>query len=145
MKRMYSLFPLSVSWSVSEIYQEISFQPIASIFIYIQYFANAINKMHVCVCVKSLSHAQLFVTLWSVAHQAPLFMELSILEWIDIPFSRGCSKPRDQTQVSHICHCLSHQGSAIIKITNILNIFTFTFNSSSHCLMNMAMQSLIPN
>ena len=24
------------------------------------------------------------------------------LEWVAFPFSRGCSQPRDQTQVSHI-------------------------------------------
>ena len=45
--------------------------------------------MHVCVCVcvKSLSHAQLFVTLWSVAHQAPLFMEFSRQEyWSELTF-----------------------------------------------------------
>ena len=41
-----------------------------------------------------------------------------ILEWVAIPFSRGSSLPRDQTQVSgvscidrQILHQLSHQGS----------------------------------
>ena len=42
---------------------------------------------------------------WTVACQAPLSMEFSkarILKWVTIPFFRGSSQPRDQTQVSHI-------------------------------------------
>ena len=34
-------------------------------------------SVNVCVCVKSLSHVQLFVTLWTVACQAPLSMGFS--------------------------------------------------------------------
>ena len=47
----------------------------------------------------------IFVTPWSVACQAPLFMgilQARILEWVAMPSSRGSSQPRDQTQVSHI-------------------------------------------
>ena len=54
---------------------------------------------------KSLSYFWLFVTLWTVACQAPLSMEFSrqkLLEWVAMPFSRASSQPRDQTQVSHI-------------------------------------------
>ena len=29
-------------------------------------------------------------------------LQARILEWVSIPFSRGSSQPRDQTQVSHI-------------------------------------------
>ena len=29
-------------------------------------------------------------------------LQARILEWVAIPFSRGSSQPRDQTQVSHI-------------------------------------------
>ena len=53
-----------------------------------------------CVCAKSLSHVQLFATLWTVAHQAHLPMGLSqvrILDWVAMPSSRGSSWPRDQT------------------------------------------------
>ena len=35
----------------------------------------------VCVCAQSLSHVQLFVTPWTVAHQTPLFMEFSRQEY----------------------------------------------------------------
>ena len=55
--------------------------------------------------VKSFSHVLLFATPWTVAHQAPLSMgilQARILEWIAMPFSRGSSQPRDQTQVSRI-------------------------------------------
>ena len=48
----------------------------------------------------SLSCVQLFVTLWTVAHQAPLSMgilQARILEWVDIPFSGGSYQPRDRT------------------------------------------------
>ena len=47
----------------------------------------------------------IFVTPWSVACQAPLFMgilQARILEWVAMPSSKGSSQPRDQTQVSHI-------------------------------------------
>ena len=49
------------------------------------------------------SHVQLFVTLWTVAHQAPLSMEIlqaRILEWVAMPSSRGSSHPRDRTCIS---------------------------------------------
>ena len=35
----------------------------------------------VCVCACALSHVQLFVTLWTVAHQASLSMEFSSQEY----------------------------------------------------------------
>ena len=50
-----------------------------------------------------ISCVWLFVTLWTVAHQASLSMGLfqaRILEWVAIPFSRGSAWPRDQTRVS---------------------------------------------
>ena len=40
-------------------------------------------------------------------------LQESILEWVAIPFSRGSSRPRDRTQVSHIAGTLCrlrHQG-----------------------------------
>ena len=52
-----------------------------------------------------LSYVWLFVTLWTVVHQAPLSMgilQARILEWVAIPFYRGSSQPRDLIQVSWI-------------------------------------------
>ena len=57
------------------------------------------------LCAWSLCWVRLFVTLWTVARQAPLSMgilQARILEWVVMPSSRGSSQPRDQTQVSHI-------------------------------------------
>ena len=48
---------------------------------------------NVCM-VSRCSCVQLFVTLWTVAHQLPLFHEIlqaRILEWIAIPSSKGSS------------------------------------------------------
>ena len=42
-------------------------------------------------------------------------LQVRILEWVAISFSRGSFQPGDRTQVSHIVgrcfYCLSHQGS----------------------------------
>ena len=51
------------------------------------------------------SDVSLFVTLWTVAHHAPLSMgilQARILEWVAMPSSRGSSQPRDRTQVSNV-------------------------------------------
>ena len=48
-----------------------------------------------------LSHVPLFLTPWTVAHQAPLSMgilQARIQEWVAMPSSRGSSLSRDQTQ-----------------------------------------------
>jgi len=48
-----------------------------------------------------LSRVQLFVTPWTVAHQAPLSMEFSRQEyWSSISYFRGSSWPRDRTHIS---------------------------------------------
>ena len=57
------------------------------------------------VKVKWLSRVQLFATPWTVAYQAPLFIEFSRQEYwsgLLFPFSRGPSQSRDQTWVSRI-------------------------------------------
>ena len=57
------------------------------------------------VKVKSLSCVRLFVTPWTVAHQAPQSMGFSRQEYwsrLPISFSRESSRPKDRTQVSRI-------------------------------------------
>ena len=52
-----------------------------------------------------LSHAPLFVTSWTVTHLALLLMGIlwaRILEWIDMPSSRGPSKPRDPIHIARM-------------------------------------------
>ena len=46
---------------------------------------------------------QLFPTLCDpMDYEVHGILQARILEWVAIPFSRGSSQPRDQTQVSHI-------------------------------------------
>ena len=55
------------------------------------------------VHVYVLSHVWLFVTLWTVAGQAPLFMrffQVRILEWVVIFYSRGSFWPGNQIHTS---------------------------------------------
>ena len=62
---------------------------------------------------KLLSHIRLFAT-----HG---ILQARILEWVALPFSRGSSQPRDQTQVSHIT------GSFFTSwATRLENVFIFT-------------------
>ena len=50
---------------------------------------------------KPLCTILLFVTPWTI-HTVHGILQARILEWVASPFSRGSSRPRDQTQVSHI-------------------------------------------
>ena len=58
------------------------------------------------VKVKSLSHVWLYATPWTVCSPPGSsihgILQARILEWGAISFSRGCSRPRDRTQVSCI-------------------------------------------
>ena len=71
------------------------------------------DRLHMCIYVYMLSHFShvwLFVTPWSIIHQAPLSMgilQVRILEWVAMPSSRGSSQPRDQTSA-----CLLHPALA---------------------------------
>ena len=82
--------------------------------------------MCVCVCVHACAHvcvvvAQSCPTLCnpmdcsSPGSSAHGILQVRILEWVVIPFSRGSSQPRDWTWVSCIAGrfftILSHQGS----------------------------------
>ena len=67
---------------------------------------------------QSLSRVRLFATPWTVARPGSSvqgILQAQILEWVAIPFSRGSSRPRDQTWVSCIgrwnLYHPSHQGS----------------------------------
>ena len=58
-----------------------------------------------CVCVQLLGCFQLSVTLWTIAHQAPLSMGFSRQEyWNGFPFPSpgNLSQSRDQTCVSYV-------------------------------------------
>ena len=62
-------------------------------------------SVYVCVCECVLSCVLLFVTTWTVAHQAPLshrVIQARTLEWVIIFSSRGSFWPRQWTRVSLI-------------------------------------------
>ena len=66
---------------------------------------------------QSLSHVQLFATLWTVALPGSTIrgiLQARMLKWVAIPFAGGSSQPRDWIRVSQHCkqilYCLSHQG-----------------------------------
>ena len=71
-----------------------------------------------CVCVlRHFCHASIFLTLWTVALQAPLFMGFSRQEyWSRLPFPSPCNLPDPGTEpmpfaLQTVSLPLSHQGS----------------------------------
>jgi len=71
-------------------------------------------------------------TPWTVAHQAPVSMEIPqarLLEWVAMPSSRRLSQPRDQTQVSLNCrpilYHLRHQGSPMNQLATFIICTSF--------------------
>ena len=63
-----------------------------------------------CICMlSSFSHVQLFATLWTVPHQAPLSMGFSRQEyWSAIPSSKESSQLRNWAHISYIS-CIGRQ------------------------------------
>ena len=90
----------------------------------------------VCVCVcarlcaQSLSHVKLFATLWTVACQTPLSMELSRQEyWSGLPFPPGIlSNQGLNPHLLYLLHWqadslpLSHLGSPVIKFSSVQSL-----------------------
>ena len=68
-------------------------------------------------------------------------LQARILEWVAVPFSRGSSQPRDQTQ--DLPHCrqilyqLSHQGSPKI-VKGLLKCSFFLYLIGSSCEVDSA-------
>ena len=68
----------------------------------------------------------LFVIPWTVACQTSLSMgilQVRILEWVAMPFSRGSSQPRDRTQVSQIAGGFSTVRVTIPHVNWIVEFF----------------------
>ena len=63
------------------------------------------RRVSVCVCVCMLTRfscVQLYATLWTSSPPGSSvhgILQARILEWVAMPFSRGSSRPRDQTRV----------------------------------------------
>ena len=106
------------------------------------------------VKVKSLSRFWLFVTPWTVAHQAPLSMGFSrqeILEWVAIFFSRGSSRSRDRTQVSCIAgRCFNlwatreaHNGKAVQHLCDEITTHHKGSILLTHTVIGMTLKTVV--
>ena len=75
------------------------------ILVFFFFLAQCLKHYNICVCVLV---TQLCLTLCdpmdcsSPGSSVLRIFQGRILEWVAIPFSKGSSLPRDQTQVSHI-------------------------------------------
>ena len=99
------------------------------IYVCVYIYIILVTYIHLCylliffivpeVEVKSLSHVRLFVTLSTVAHQAPVSMGFPKQEsWSRLPFpSLLCLLHGRQT-----LYCLSHQGSPYYSWTTVIFI-----------------------
>ena len=70
---------------------------------------NYLSAIRGCM-LDPFSHVHLFLTPWTVAHQAPPSMKVfqaRILEWAALPSFRRSFQPRDRTQVSCIAGIFS--------------------------------------
>ena len=75
----------------------------------IQYFIVLISHSYQEIIRVSFSHLFYYKVKVKVAqfeslqpHAVHGILQARILEWVDIPFSRASSQPRDQTQIPHI-------------------------------------------
>ena len=77
----------------------------------------------------------LFVTPWTIAHQAPLSVEFSqarILEWVAISCSRGSSQPRDQTHVSCVSALTGRFFATVLPEKPLVYLLIIIFFSNLH-------------
>ena len=80
------------------------------------------------------------VTPWTVARQALLtigILQAWILEWVDMPSSRGSSQPKDQTQFSRTAHpeCTKSESPEIhleVFFNNLLGSVLYTAKFERH-------------
>ena len=90
-------------------------------------------SIYLRVCAQSLSRVQLFMTLWTIAHQAPLSVGFFRQEyWSGLPFfsSRASFRPRDWTRVS----CVSYISSWVTRwairkgpISILVNVYYYHY------------------
>ena len=88
-------------------YKILSMQISASVLSLVKATSNLFGNLSYtnCLCLSRFSCVWLLVTLWTVAHQAPLskgFTKDLPLEWIAISSSRGSSWPRDRIHISYV-------------------------------------------
>ena len=65
-------------------------------------------------CAQSLSHVQLFAIPWTVAHQAPLSMELSRQEyWSGLPFPTTGNLPHPGIKMTLFTSLLKNSSDTV--------------------------------
>ena len=82
---------------------------------------NHLSAIHGCM-LSPFNHLHLFMTPWTVAHQAPLSMRIlqaRILEWAAMPSIRGAFQSKDRTQVS----CIAGMFSTVRATREYINQF----------------------
>ena len=68
------------------------------------------------VCAQSLSHIQLFLTPWTVAHQAPLSMEFSRQEyWSGLPFPSPGDLPHPELELVSLASTALQADSLLLS------------------------------
>ena len=100
------------------------------------YKSNRIKRLFIAeiLCSRSyFSRVQLFMTPWTVAHQAPLSVEFSRQEyWRGLPFPSPGDLPRPRGRICislvscigrqvlhHYCHTMPHYGKPLLRIFNM--------------------------
>ena len=95
--------------------------------IHIHTHIHVCTHMHVCSC------GRLFVTPWTIVHQAPLSMEFSrILQWVAISFSNTYAYTHTYVYIcTHMCICLQACNHVYTHkyICVYVCVFTYTFIS----------------
>ena len=98
---------------------------------------RVVTIVMICACVFVFSHVWLFVTPWTVAHQAPLLMGFRVLEWVAISSSRGSSQPRDRTHITDIQYWEPAVGrhwiGAVHDLVHFIFIITGDKTRKSQC------------
>ena len=97
---------------------------------------NITNQQCCAVLSLVLSCVQLFATLWTEARQAPLstgIHQARILEWVAILFSRGSSRSRDRTHMSHTAGRFSiiHKALFLALFSSFSKLFLYMISPIS--------------
>ena len=79
---------------------KVLFLHMSSYHLFVYSFLKRINTL--LLLKVQVKVTQLCLTLWPHDCTFHSFLQARIPEWVAVPFSRGSSQPRDQTQVSHI-------------------------------------------
>ena len=97
--------------------------------------------LYVCCSVQLLSHVWLFVTPWTVVHQAPLFLEefcsrqdlqnkVSFHTWVDVPnFSTELGSPALEGRFFITRHhniCFIYLGAHMLVVCACVCIYIYT-------------------